>query len=145
MFNLFKKKSNHPIAVAFESASLGQKQSILNLLLMVAGCDSPTNPHPEEMKLLNSYTDIFDARSDQSMARLQSYGVQGIIKDLSTLSKDQKELLVTMVHGMICIDGQPNETELECATNFLNPIGIDDDEYVRIVTKAEAVTRNLRL
>jgi hypothetical protein len=140
--NPFNKKPVDPIVTAFSGTTKSQKESMLNLLMIVGGCDSQGGPHSEEMKLLNSYVDVFDVRSDQAMARLKSNGMKGIINDLQTISEDQKEMLVTMVHGMICVDGRPNETELECASNFFNAIGIDDNKYIEIVTKADAAAKH---
>ena len=141
MFNFFNKKPTHPIATLFESISTNQKQSLVNILFLISACDTLNEPHPEELKLLNFYVDIFNIQSSQAMARLKSYGMNGLVSDLQTLNKDQKEMLVTMVHSMICVDGKPNETELESASKFFNAIGIDDDKYVEIVTKTNALSQ----
>lgn len=143
MFNLFnKKKEENPIGNVLENLTLNQKMSVANLLLSIGVCDREQGNERKEIEYLNSYVKILDVRSDKCLPYLELYGQERIVQDLKVLTKSQKELLVIASWEMIICDAKPNETELQFTVGIFDKIGINEDEFIAIIEKTQALMKH---
>lgn len=131
--------NENPILESFSDLTKNQKMSIINFVLLSGVCDESENP--EELDYLNTYNGLLELNSDETMEYLHQYGQQRIISDLESITRNQKELLVSLVFGMIECDGQPNERELNFVGYIFEELGLNEDEVIKILSKQEAISR----
>ncbi|MBW6491965.1 MAG: hypothetical protein K0B15_12310 [Lentimicrobium sp.] len=134
MFNFFNnKKKENPISDVFKDLTTNQKMSITNFLLTIASSNQGSSD--KQMRYLNNYVDILDVRGDDGMAYYKRYGLERIISDLKTLSKNQKEFLVVATWEMISSDGQPSSKQINSVTILFDKLGFSEEQFVEIIKK----------
>lgn len=142
MFNLFKKKKEqHPIADVFHDLTNNQKMSVLNLLLTIGICDGEQGNQQKELQYLNTYSRIFQIRSEACMNYLSSFGHDRIISDLKNLSLSQKEFLAVASWEMINCDGRANDIEIEVAGNLFEKMGFSEKQFVDTIQKSQMLMK----
>jgi uncharacterized tellurite resistance protein B-like protein len=136
--NLADMEHENPIKEAYADITDEQKMSIINFLLAVATSDGDLGDIKKELKFINQYVDWFRISSERCTQYLNTNGTKQTIEDINELSHSQKELLVVAVMELVACDGRPNSKEINATTMLLKKIGIDEDEFERIIETAVA-------
>lgn len=142
MFSFFKKKSSNPISDVFAEVTTNQRYSIMNMLLSIAGCDEGYGNSDKELQYLNTYIDILNIRSRDSMAYLENFGHDRMLSDLNSLSPSIKEFLVIVTQELINCDARPNELEINYTLAVFDKIGISEEKYLATIEKTQALMKH---
>lgn len=148
MFNFFKKKQSDSSKDNFGNFQNNfndeQKASILASLFIVANSDGHLDS--KEMNLIDLTGKVLGVQSgDPILTKVISAGENEIIRILNTLNKSQKEWYIITLHSMIYADGKIEDIEVGYALNFAENIGISEDEYIKIIEKAEYILKQFKL
>lgn len=146
MFSFFKKKKNnnspvHEHLSGFQNEfNKNQKAAVISSLIIIAKSDGV---HPSEMEFIERTMEILGIDFDDAVfSEFAKKDKDNLIKHLDSLSKTQKEWYVVAVHGLVSSDGKTNQREVDFATGFCGDIGISEDEYIRIIKKTDALSKN---
>lgn len=145
MFSFFKKKKNNSPVNEYlkdfqNEFNKKQKVAIISSLILIAKSDGV---HPSEMEFIERTIEILNIDVDDELfIEFAKKDPDYIIKYLDSLSKTQKEWYVVAVHGLVSSDGKANKRELDFAFGFCDGIGITEDEYIQIIKKTDALSKN---
>ncbi len=79
---------------------------------------------------------------DPALVLISQKGKANLYSILNTLSESNKEWFAVVIYGLVGVNGQPENTKIQLAFAFLNAIGIDDDEFGRIIEKSKALHKH---
>lgn len=145
MFSFRKKpREDHPITVMFSDTSINQRMSVINLLAIISFANGEDQSQAK-LKILNSYIGFLIVRGDKCDEYLQRSGIEKMLSDVNALSKNQKEFLVLSAHDIINCSRYPSEKEIITAGQLFEQIGIDENQFVYICDKANAIAKHLGL
>lgn len=130
MFNFFKKSNTNHILDVFNFLTDNQKESIVSLLIVLAGSDQEITGgiKEDEFSYINKHVEYFNLK--KSFTILENLGITGVLNNLKNLSKIQKKHLIAITYGLLISDDEPNDVEILAMNNFLNEIGITSKEIL---------------
>ena len=115
-----------------------QKAAIIGALILVAKSDG--HAHPNEIKQIEESAHMLDIDFDDPIfMALASKGNDEIVRILNTLDKNQKEWFIVSLHSLVAADGKIPDSELNYALGIAEEIGIDEEQYILIIQKTQAL------
>ena len=118
----------------FSDATINQKKSIANFFTLLSLCDEGRFD-PKEIDYISSSVAHWGFTPYDFQSYFKNTGKSGMCNDLLTLSKVQKETLVISSLQLAECDKDINEKELNFIAEILIKIGINENEYGKIVDK----------
>jgi uncharacterized tellurite resistance protein B-like protein len=143
MFNFRKKpqEEQHPISSLFSDLSQNQRMSVINILATVAFANGEDGIQ-QKVKILNSFLGYLGVRGDKCDDYLKKTEIEGMLSDLNTLSKNQKEFLVISAQDIIMCSRQASEKEIVLTAQMFEELGIDEHQFIAICQKARALMKH---
>ncbi len=117
----------------FSNLEKVQKISIINFLMTLVVCDDKKEIALIRHDFLNSYNSFLELNSHENLFYLESFGQIGMIEDLKSLNKEQKELIIMLSWEILILTGQPIEIEYITLVNVFEQIGVSQDYNVQIL------------
>ncbi len=145
MFGLFKRKITvPPEMIEFaNSFTIEQKAAVLNVLLLIAKArGSISNNELNYIEQISTLLSIDISHPSISKASMSTS--DGIIHQLNSLNKSQKEWTAFTMDGLLKIDRNYTEKQLNFVLGFCNDMGISEDELIRIVDKHYAIIKSFK-
>jgi len=144
MFNFFNKKKEDSLREHLGGFQDGltkeQKAAILGSLVILAKSDGQV--HPKEMQNIEQTGRLLGIEfDDPAFERVAFGGKNEMIRILNTLDRSQKEWYIITLQSMVTADGKVEEIEISYALGFAEDIGISEEEYVKIIQKAELLMK----
>ena len=93
-----------------------------------------------EIDYVGTHCVMLQVSFEEARIYISTHGIDRMISDLSKLNEAQTDIMILLVHGMVCADGPPNSRELEYVSIFMDKIGISEDRYINVVKKSQLLT-----
>lgn len=118
----------NPVLEIYNSFTLYQKMSLMNLLITIVEYDGDQGNHKKEQEYLNEINKYLNVKIDECMAYLQIFGFKRMEEDLKTLTEIQKFYLLLDVKDMVNCDSNPSVIKLQRIDAQLDRIGITNED-----------------
>lgn len=130
MYNFYKKTNQHRILIPLMSLNEKQKESIVSLLFVLAGCDQDVTEGltDQEIEYIDFHTRFFKLENEFTL--LPAIGEEGITKLLKDLPINQKRSLVIVFYGLLVSDSEASGFEILTANQLLCDLGISSIEII---------------
>jgi len=119
--------------------SIEQQAVMVWFLVKIAEADGDININ-EEQQLGQFFQiigyDLSDKETESISRKVAAYSLDQLTQVLNSLEKSDKEIFAITTYSLIVSDGQPKEDEIKMALYSCTQIGIDDDEYYRLIKKS---------
>ena len=136
MFNLFRKQKINPIVISFISLNDDKKESVISLLLHLAGSDQHLTQgiKPQEFAFIDHHIELFKLK--EKFTILNSLGIEGVLGYLKDLHEVQKEHLILLSWKLLSSDEEPNRCEILEMHRIFNKIGISSNQITLTLEKS---------
>ena len=108
--------------------------------------DSGDEIHEEELIFLGDYAELYGASSEDAPdCEITIETNEDLIKEniavLNGLSDENKNVLALLTYDLMCVDGHPNNEELDMTFHIFQSIGINYYQYYQIVSSKRDIPK----
>ncbi len=112
--------------------NIEQKAAIVGILIIIAKADNKVVD--SETKFIDSVANYLKINPfDPIFQKQASSGKAELMRILNTLSRTQKEWLVTLIYSIVIVDGVVEDIEISFAAGISKEIGISESEFGDII------------
>lgn len=116
----------------YSTYSLGEKLTIINLLLLAGICDHDgNNPNfsklEKELHFLNCYVELFDVSAKDADCHIKEIGLEGLLHKFKEMNDSKIENTILLILNMMNADGKINESEITFLEQLLRQVDVSID------------------
>ena len=149
MFKLFGRKKEekyvNPILETFNTFTVNQKMSVINLFLYAMSGDG-LRDSDLKMQYIQSYVKLlgvnFEKCKQYSYLNIGSE-VSNIITDLKPLSQSKKEVILMVYGDLININRRPTKEELDVFDALFKVLDVDEKKYIETYERTQELLKTL--
>ncbi|WP_159950899.1 hypothetical protein [Polaribacter septentrionalilitoris] len=133
-FDIVNKEENKMKPIIFKNLTINQRKSIVNFHNLVGLSDGEVNY--QEAEIITKLCHLCKVSLEECMEYFDyEGGMEKLIKNLSTISNSEKDILNLSIWNLIICDGKPNEKELSITYSVLKNIGINENAFLESIEK----------
>lgn len=139
---------NNPLKEFSRQFSKEQKAVIIWFLVKIAEADGDINGREEELlaQTINMIEfDSSDKETESISLKISTYSLAELVHILNTLDRPNKEWFAVTTYSLIMCDGAAKDDEVGMAIYVCSQIGINEQEYYKIIDKAKSLYNHINL
>lgn len=135
------KEKNKMEPIIFKNLTINQRKSIVNFHSAVGLSDGEINY--QEAEIITKLCILCRVSLEDCMEYFEHEGGrEKLIKNLSTISESEKDILNLSIWNLIVCDEKPNEKELSGTFSVLENIGVSEDDFFESIEKGLQVQKD---